>query len=81
MSDPTVVPLRVSVDVEDDEVWAAVEAGEALVVDVDASDVVSGLNNNDGLILAFLKEVLEAAGSSELSGDLMRFLAGEGEGP
>ncbi len=35
-------------------------------IQVDPGDIVSGLNDNDELILTFIVEMLEAAGSSEL---------------
>jgi hypothetical protein len=37
-----------------------------LVAEIDAGDVVKGLNNNDELIFAFVLEMMDAAGSSEL---------------
>lgn len=39
--------------------------------DVDAEDVILGLSNNDGLILPFIIEMLDHAGSSELEEDLL----------
>jgi len=38
---------------------------------VDAEDVILGLKNNDGLILPFILEMLDHAGSSELEEDLL----------
>lgn len=41
------------------------------VASIDAEDIVLGLNNNDGLILPFILEMLDHAGSSELEEDLL----------
>lgn len=43
----------------------------SLLASVDGEDVVLGLNNNDGLILQFILEMLARAGSSELEEDLL----------
>lgn len=77
MSDLVEVEVRVTVDIEDDAVWAAVEAGEELLASVDAHDIVNGLSNNDALILTFIKEMLEKAGSSELANELVAYLTRE----
>jgi hypothetical protein len=42
------------------------EAAVELLANIDADDIVKGLNNNDELILAFIIEVLFEADSSEL---------------
>lgn len=42
-----------------------------LTARIDPDDVVRGLNNNDGLILQFVLEMLDEAGSSELELDLL----------
>lgn len=78
MSDElTQVEIAVTVDLADEQVVGILREGGSLACNVDASDIVSGLNNNDGLLLAFIKEVVEAAGSSELSNDLVEWLTGE----
>jgi hypothetical protein len=38
---------------------------------IDAEDIVKGLNNNDDLILMFIVQMLDHAGSSELEGELI----------
>lgn len=43
-----------------------VQSKVELVASIDADDVVRGLGQNDELILAFLLDVLDQAGSSEL---------------
>ena len=35
-------------------------------VEIEGADIVEALNNNDELVLAFITEMLEKAGSSEL---------------
>jgi len=42
------------------------EASVELVANIDADDIIKGLNNNDELILAFIVELLFEADSSEL---------------
>lgn len=42
-----------------------------LIATIDAENVVDGLNNNDGLILPFMLEMLDRAGSSELEEELL----------
>lgn len=43
-----------------------IESEVKLVALVDANDIVAGLSNNDELILPFILQVLDYAGSSEL---------------
>ena len=76
MSDEQLVEFELSValDAADEIVMARVAAGEVLACNVDASDVVSGLNNNDDLLLAFIKDILRLAGSSELEDSLLDHL-------
>lgn len=69
--------MKVQVDLNDpavNEILADRESDGILECRVDASDVVEGLNNNDGSIFAFIMDVLDLAGSSELEQDLLEEL-------
>lgn len=44
------------------------------VASIDGDDIVKGLNNNDELILSFIADMLESAGSSELEGELLNLI-------
>lgn len=80
MSDELVqVEISVTADMADPAVAELVNSGGVLTCSVDASDIVSGLNNNDGLILAFIRDILDQAGSSELRNDLVDDLCGDSQ--
>lgn len=49
----------------------------ALVAHIDADDVVRALNNNDELILAFIMEMLQLAGSSDLNARVVERITSE----
>lgn len=48
-----------------------------IVIQVDADDIVRALGNNDELILAFVLELLQHAGSSELNERLVERLTAD----
>jgi hypothetical protein len=68
---PTGFAMKVEVDMNDPDVNALVAEGSPLEIRIDASDVVDGFNNNDGSIFAFIMDVLDLAGSSELEADVL----------